>query len=484
MEYEQIKYDLENSPHIKLLRSRNAPFTISFLYQQFKQKQQISLPESELVKKLEDYIEFLRENEPDAYSRSPKEYLNQWCDDSLLRKIYKPDSDDPVLELTPTTEKVITWLEDLEQKEFIGAESRFLQIFGLLKEIRDNSTQDIETRIQQLEQERDRIQQEIDKIKQTGTVENYNRTQIQERFDFANSLARQLIADFRGIERNFRDLTKKITTARLEVHANKGSILDRVLDADEELRESNQGKSFYTFFKFLQSDSKQQELEALIEAVYDLETLSASDPRYESLRRIKTRLIQEAQYIVQSNYRLAEKIRQILDESNLQENRRVGELIREVQSLALKIAENSPLERDFWLVEGVPELNVLMDRPLHSLQESPSPSFSLDFDNLPELDFGQNLNEIYHQVYVDEIQLRERLEKILATRDEITLAELIQLYPISQGLAEIVAYLVIAKEEDPHEINMTNFESIDINSVELEGKLHLTLPQIIFRRSH
>ncbi len=99
MEYEQIKYDLENSPHIKLLRSRNPPFTISFLYQQFKQKQQISITESELVKKLEDYLEFLRENEPDAYSRSPKEYLNQWCDDSLLRKIYRPDSNNPVLEI-------------------------------------------------------------------------------------------------------------------------------------------------------------------------------------------------------------------------------------------------------------------------------------------------------------------------------------------------------------------------------------------------
>ena len=262
-----------------------------------------------------------------------------------------------------------------------------------------------------------------------------------------------MIADFRGIEKNFRELSQKITTARLEVHANKGYILEQVLDADEELRESNQGKSFYTFFKFLQSDTKQQELETLIESIYSLEVLSASDPKYQPLRRIKTRLIREAQYIVQSNNRLAEKMRIILDESNLQENRRVAELIREVQSLALKITEDPPLEKDFWLVEGIPKLNFSMDRPLHSLQESPSPSFSLDLDNRPEIDFSQDLNEIYHQVYVDEIQLRERLEKILATRNEITLAELIQLYPVSQGLAEIVAYLVIAREEEYHEIN-------------------------------
>ncbi|MEM9275278.1 MAG: DUF3375 family protein [Cyanobacteria bacterium P01_F01_bin.143] len=77
MEHEKLRYDLENSPNIKLLKSRNAPLIISFLYQQFKKKQQISIAESELTKKLEDYLEFLRENEPEIYPRSPRTYLNQ-----------------------------------------------------------------------------------------------------------------------------------------------------------------------------------------------------------------------------------------------------------------------------------------------------------------------------------------------------------------------------------------------------------------------
>lgn len=309
MEYEKVKFDLANSPEIKFLRKENAPLILSFLHQQFKQKQQISIYESELEAKLDDFLEFVRENEPEVYSRSPKEYLAQWCEDRLLRKIYQADDDDPVFELTPTTEKVISWLENLDRDEFIGTESRFLQIFNLLKEIRDRSTEDVETRITQLEQDRDRIQQEIDQIKQTGKVNNYNRTQIQERFDLANQYARSLIGVFREVEQKFRDLTAKITSAGLEAKANKGSIIASILDANTELQESNQGKSFYTFFKFLQSDSKQQELEVLIEAVYSLEDLSVDDSKYESLRRIKNRLIRESQYIVQSNYRLAAKIR-------------------------------------------------------------------------------------------------------------------------------------------------------------------------------
>ena len=481
MEYEKVKYDLINSYEIKLLTKNNAPLILSFLHYQFKQKRKIAVSESELETKLEDYLEFLQETEPEAYPRTPKEYLTQWCEDSLLRKTYKTDSDDPVFELTPVTEKAISWLEDLERDDFIGTESRFLQIFNLLKEIRDKSTEDPELRITQLEQDRDCIQQEIARIKQTGKVENYDRTQIQERFDLVNQYARGLVGDFREIEQKFRNLTEKITLAGLEDKAKKGTIIARVLDADTELKESNQGKSFYTFFQFLQSVRKQQELEELIEAVYSLEDLSLPDPKYESLRGIKSRLIREAQYIVQSNYRLAAKIRQMLDESNLKENRRVAELIAEIQRLAIKIGNNPPLETDFWLLEGEPELNLFMDRPLHSLNESPSPSLSIELD-LPEIDLKSDLSQIYNQVYVDETLLRDRIEEILATRKEITLVELIELYPVTKGLTEIVAYIAIAKE-DRHYINKTKLEYIDINRLELESKLSLTMPQIIFRRS-
>lgn len=480
MEYEKVKYDLANSGEIKLLTKQNAPLILSFLHRQFKQKPKIAVSESELENKLEDYLEFLRETEPEAYPRLPKEYLTQWCEDRFLRKTYTSNSDDPVFELTSVTEKVISWLEDLKGNDFIGTESQFMQIFNLLKEIRDKSTEDVEARIAQLEQDRDRIQQEIDRIKQTGKVENYNRTQIQERFDLANQYARGLIGDFREVEQKFRELTDKITSAGIEAKVKKGSILATVLDADAALKESNQGKSFYTFFRFLQSDSKQKELEELIEAVYSLEDLSLPDPKYESLRGIKSRLTKEAQHIVQSNYRLAAKIRQMLDESNLQENKRVGELIVEIQGLALQIRDHPPLE-NLLLLEREPELNLFMDRPLHSLQESPSPSLSIDSDLL-EIDLEPDLSQIYNQVSVDETLLRDRIEQILITAEEITLVELIGLYPITKGLMEIVAYIAIAKEPH-HYINETKLEYIDINSVELESKLSLTMPQVVFRRS-
>ena len=81
MEYDQIKYQLENSVTIKLLRSRNAPLILSFLSQQFKQKQQITIFESELESKLEDYLECLQEIEPDNYSRNAQVFVFRFTED-------------------------------------------------------------------------------------------------------------------------------------------------------------------------------------------------------------------------------------------------------------------------------------------------------------------------------------------------------------------------------------------------------------------
>lgn len=229
MEYDRIQHELENSPSLKLLRSHSAPLILSFLHKQFKVRERISIPQSELETKLEDYLDFLQQTQPDTYSRSPKEYLNAWCKEWFLRKTFEIGSDDPVFTLTPATEKAIGWLEDLEQREFVGTESRFLQIFSLLKQIQDNSTTDVETRIAQLEQDRDRIQQEITKIRQTSVVDRYNSTQIQEWFLLANQVARQLIADFAEVAQNFRSLTHTVQAAQLQANTHKGSLIGRVL---------------------------------------------------------------------------------------------------------------------------------------------------------------------------------------------------------------------------------------------------------------
>ena len=161
MEHDSIEYDLKNEPSLNLLRIDNAPLIISFLYHQFKSSNQITVnqitvSQSELVEKLENYLEKLREEEPKRYSDKAQTYLDTWCNSrhQFLKKYYLTKDDDPVFELTPGTNRAIGWLEDLNRREFIGTESQFLEIFALLKEIVTKSTEDPAVRLEELEKQK------------------------------------------------------------------------------------------------------------------------------------------------------------------------------------------------------------------------------------------------------------------------------------------------------------------------------------------
>ncbi|MEO1394280.1 MAG: DUF3375 domain-containing protein [Cyanobacteria bacterium J06634_5] len=504
MDYERIRYEVETSPALKLLKSQNIAFTVSFLYRQFKAAHRVSIAQAELEETLTDYIEYLQEGYADLRLKGAKEYLNDWCNALWLRKTFEKvgdAGDEPVFSLTPDTERAIAWLEDLQQKDdFIGTESRFLLILSLLKEIKEGATADVETRIAQLERDRDRIQQEIDAIREAGEVEAFNETQLRERFMSANSLTRQLMGDFRAVEQNFRDLTRKVQEAQLEKDSRRGTVVGRVLDADEALKESDQGRSFYTFFKFLMSETKQRELKDMITAVYGLESLRSLTKNQGFLRRIVRNLLNSADHIVQSNHRLTEKLRQMLDERNMRENRRVAELITDVQRLSRQAVsraaaeenrglenrapENRPLdEKAFWSLEGVPDINLVMERPLHPLEEREVPTFTnVDFTEFADDALEAELDELAQQFYVDEAALAQRIDRELEDRANISLTELIERYPVTKGLPEVVSYLSLATKFERHSIDASTIDLMTIDGLAAERQLQLKLPRVIFCR--
>ncbi len=429
----------------------------------------------------------MQESYPERGWKGAKEYLNDWCNAQWLRKTFERTgeaSDEPVFSLTPETEKAIAWLEDLQQRDaFIGTESRFLQILGLLKEIKEGSTINVEDRIAQLEQDKAKIQQEIDDIRQTGEVDSFNETQLRERFMSANSMTRQLMSDFRAVEQNFRDLTRKVQEAQLEVGSRRGTVVGRVLDADEALKESDQGRSFETFFRFLMSESKQRELKDTIAEVYELNALRSLTRNQGFLRRIVRNLLNSADHIVQSNHRLTEKLRQMLDERNMRENRRVAELIVEVQRLSRRVASSAVDERSFWTLEGDPNINLVMERPLHPLEESEVPTFSeMDFAEVDDDALEAELDELAQQFYVDEALLAQRIDRELEDRSKIALTELMDLYPITKGLPEVVGYLSLATRSERHSVSSSTIDLVTIEGVDAKATLTLTLPQVVFHR--
>lgn len=462
MHHDELYSTLRQSAAVKLLQSQNAPLILSFLVAQFKLKQRVTIPHTELIEHLTAYLEALQESHPGLYGGTAVAYLRFWCDDDhrFLRRYYASGRDDPVYELTPDAERAIAWVEELQKSDFVGTESRFLRIFDLLQEIVIYGTEDVEARLAQLEKEKAQLQAQIDAIKATGEVAQYSQTQIKERFFEANDVARRLLGDFREVEENFRAIARQVQEQQLALEARKGQIVQHVLEADAALKESDQGRSFYAFWEFLISAQRQEELQELLTAVYHLPDLQQLDPAQTvRLRRLKRSLIEAAAKIIESNRRLGEQLRKLLDEQNLAEARRVMELATEIKQTAVALAANPPDNKAFLWVEAEPNVDMPWERPLWT-----SPATTTYADIEPEvtvLDLSAaNLDALFGQFYVEESRLRRHIAALLEQKPVVTLGEVTAVYPLTQGLAELVTYLALAAHDESHEIDGRAWEEV------------------------
>lgn len=482
MNYEKLTALLSNSPTVRLLRAKNAPLILSFLHREFKGKNRLTIPNDELVSSLADYLEALNFLDDEYFhadfQERAKRYIDDWCneDNRYLRK-FPDDAGASVHELTSGMEKAFQWIESLEKKEFIGTESRFLDILRKLRELIENSSENPHKRIAELERKKRAIEAQIREVQISGKADAFSDTQVKERFYEITKLGRELISDFKEVEQNFKDITRAIYEKQTRRDISKGEILGYTLDATDELRNSDQGRSFDSFWRFLIADYRQDELTTLIEDVFMIleeKDISSPDP---FIREIRTYLHQAGQQVINSNHRLTEKLSRILGEKFLLDRKKTIELITDIKKLAMKHIEDPPKTDPFIEIEGTCDIHIIMDRPLGEASQG------VGFIHQPE-EAGRNeitgtdLEKLFNPFEIDRNMLKQNVEAYLEKHGQATLDEIIRHVSLENGLAEIVAYLSIASASPRHIIDNEN--TVEIEWVDNDIRKKVKMPQVIY----
>ena len=486
MDYDQLAYDLQHAPGIRLLKADHAALIISFLHRQFKRQQRFAIPLPELAEHLADTLEALNEQAPGSYPRPAHSYLSEWADEHhrFIRITTPATSDTPLVELTADAERAIGWLEELHGQPFVGTESRFLYIVQLLRDIVQKSTEDPVTRLAQLEQQSAALQQQINMIRETGVVDDlYSTTQLKERFFEACNGARQLLRDFRLVEERFRGIARALQEAQLQSNAQKGALVAYVLDADAELKTSDQGRSFYTFWDFLMTPSQQDELYMLLEAVQQQTDLRPVIHEGKILQHLPAHLLEAGEKVVQSNAGLAQQLRRMLDEQSIAERRRVRAIISDIKQQAFQVASNPPDGLAFIDLEGPPGVHLVMEHGLWEAGDTFSVS-ALPINSAGEEPAIADLISLHTQFHIDKAILYQRIEALLNIRPRVTLAEVLAHYPPEKGLAEILAYYTLAADDPDHHIDAQQTETIELPIATTSGQeiRTLTIPRVLYQR--
>eukprot|EP00913_Durusdinium_trenchii_P013432 g12613.t1 len=422
----------------------------------------IGIPHSELLQTLIAYQEELQESHPEKLSARADAYLTDWCspEKQWLKRLVMVGQVEPLYQLTPPVEDIFVFLDRVLEKElgFVGTESRLKLVIDTLADLVVGSSDEPHARLEHLRSEELQIQQEIQQIETEGCVSKYQPSQIRERFATAVQLLRQLQADFRAVEESFRKITMQVQQRQVAGRETRGGILEFALDAEDVLKQEDQGVSFYEFVRLILSPTQTERLEQVVKEVRFIPELTGQQDGLETVRGMVALLQAEAAKVMRTNQRLSTTLRRLLDERAHAERKRVAELLRDIRGYAAAIADDPPIDEI-----GIElQVNLRIESPFRrTFWSEPS-----RFEQVDLTDFEPDQEErmaafrgLAAMHRLDWKRMRQRIREMISLQPTATLGDLLREHPPENGVIEVLGYLQIARE-DGHLVTAGTHEEI------------------------
>ncbi len=464
----------KNDKTLQILRAEHFPLIISFFHLVFKQQDRIFYNQQDLRNILSDFIYSLEQQGINDYKNDPLDYLQQWAKQGYLRRYYDV-GDEPVYELTPATENALKWLEDLNKQQFVGTHSRLLQLFSILKQLVNKTASPYE-RVKKLEEDRKKLDKEIEDA-QKGIYEKTDDTRLREDYLLAEETAKRLVADFRQVEQNFRELDKDTRQAIIKSSLTKGKLLDDIFSKQDFLWSTDQGKSFKAFWEFLMSRNMQGELELLITKINELPAIQKikSDT---TIDRLKTNLVEAGDKVNRTNDGLLEQLRKFVEQKSLLESKRILNSIDRIESLLLELKDSIDPGFPLLMVDGLFKPMFIMERPLFR----PPVKILFQDTEIKEGESDAETDALYEQFFIDIELLKANIRTLLKNKPHVSLEEVFTHYKPVKGIAEVLGYMQIASRENKHLIDYERKQELVVENAETDKQFKIEVPIIVFNR--
>jgi len=477
----QILNTLNTSPSVELLRLRNREMVIEFLVNTFNRQSFIS--SENIHVQLADFLEYKQiENDEDSeispfdtYEDKAKKYILNWTNKGFLTN-YPDEEGEVFYELSAHSSKTIDWLTSLKKEEFVGTESKFNSILNQLKELVEFTNDDTEKRVQLLEEKKMEIEQQIQRIKIGEDVIVFEEFEIVPRFNQLNQSAKELLSDFKEVEDNFKEITKRIYQKHSDGSLTKSDILTFTFDALDELKDSQQGKSFYAFWSFILNPDLHNKWESLTKELYQTLEEKNISVKDSFLKGMKNHLYNSGKKVYKANDKMAEKLSRIIRENESSNSEATKKIIQEIKKQLLEISKKKKKPKISFELETDIEINIPFERKLTTEQ-----SEAVTYINKPQIadediTSSEHLGKLFSQSNIDKELLRKRIKDILKDKSQTTLLEVVEKQGgLEKGLPELFGYIGIVKEFK-HFISLDKTQNIVFD---MENKKQIKIPEII-----
>ena len=379
------------------------------------------------------------ENGQERFPKDARSYLEDWAatDAGYLRRFYPPGDDEVHYEVTPAFEKAYAWVMGLKGRSFVGTESRLHTVVELLRQIvhgTEDRTRSPAGRITAPP----RRNRRRDLRRRGRLVQVLDATGVRDRYQQLATTARELLSDFREVEENFRLLDRAAREKIAAWEGSKGELLAELVGSRSEIAGSDQGRSFQAFYDFLLSETRQAELAELLAKVSTLKTIEP-DHRIRGIHHDWSEAAERAQRTVRQ---ISEQLRRFLDDQVWLENRRVLDLVRAVEAVALEL-RGTPAD-----VRARGRRAGHRDRaPVRAPAATNRPAAVAVESRLAEATERSTLTCSSPRPSSTRPAWPRTSAPCCRENSSALLSDIVAVYPIEQGAAEIVGYLALNDED-------------------------------------
>lgn len=457
-----------------LLRSNNAWFSLPLLATHLGGEQR-RLPAAELFERIDADLEELRaagiadergesaagsasgsvaepvvddmdEEEDGPTFRTAQYYCKQWRDEGILVRRTQEGTREETYELAPAAFTALRFLDGLDSDRTSLTQSRLSTVQEQLRRVVRDTDPNVETRIAALEEQKARIEAQIKAVR-SGTEPMMEARRALESVADLVDLTVELPSDFARVRAELEDINRSLRTQLVEEPSSRGLVLAEVFNGVDHLESSDAGQSFEGFYELL------LDTESAEEFVDNLTTLLSRDfardlgPTTRAyLRSLFSGLHERSAEVSEVMTSLTRSLRRFVQSEDFREERAVHREITQARALALKLA---PHVQPFAEIDYTLHRSSVPIRPITRLTlDNPGSEVVTEEYVAHEsatVDIAA-LREMARLTDIDFAELTHNVNVCLADSSTVTLAEVLDRFPATQGVASVVGLLDLVQE--------------------------------------
>jgi hypothetical protein len=432
---------LRQRPIWRLVAAENAPVWIGLLQTHLYSKERV-LPSSILHERVGIDIGSLRNQGVDL-PQDAKHYIAWWVREGWVERRLPANATEEEYELSTAAIDAIRFASSIQRPHASATESRLNLVMQAIAGLAEDTEVDREARIAKLREEQERIQREIDAI-ENGQMRVLSGDAAVERILEIIALGADIAEDFRRVRESFDQLNHDMRVQIMESEGSRADVLEAMFSGIDVIAQSDAGRSFNAFWRLLTDQEQSGGLQDAINEILQrdfIEHISREERQF--LMRFKRTLLGQSRTVQNVMQDIARGLKSFVQTQEYSRQRHLSRVLKDAQRSAFDARTGiRPWESIGFAID-------LSTSDIHSVSQYaiPDPSLHVKAGAMMEAPPAEiSLESISALVSFADIDFRgleERISLCLAEKEQVSVGQVLQKYPATQGLGSVVGLIAI-----------------------------------------